>query len=191
MKNILLSFAAIGTLAACTYAHPNASPQLTFSQYTPMNLNAQNVGVEEAYIQPNDPQDVSGQFVLAPSEAIKRYAANRFHSSGATTGSFSVVIEDARVHMRQIDQRNKVLEWSGVGKEDEYRLMMQLRVVAQPDGFNGRQSTTIKMDRTLIMPSSIDLAERELRQTQFLEKLISDVDARVEEAIAQTPAIKN
>lgn len=191
MKNILMSVAAVALLGACTYAHPESSPRLTFSQYAPMTLNAQNVGVDEAYIQPNDPQDVSGQFVMAPSEAIKQYAARRFASSGAMDGQFTITIEDARVHLRQIDQQNKVLEWSGVGKEDEYRVMVQLRVTSQPAGFGGRQTTTVKFDRTIVMPSSSTLAEREMKQVEFLEQLIADIDKRMIETIDLTPALKN
>jgi hypothetical protein len=68
--------------------------------------------------------------------------------------------------------------------------MLQLRVVSQPAGFAGRQSTTIKMDRTLVMPSSVTLAEREKRQTEFLERMIADVDKRVSEAMDHTPALR-
>jgi hypothetical protein len=190
MKKSLMAFAAVAVLAACTNMHPEPSPQLTFANYAPQTLNVQSSDVVEAYQNPNDPQDVSGQFVLAPSEAIKRYAANRFRAGGSPGGSFTISIQDARVHVRQIDQNSKVLKWADVGTEDEYHLFMTLLVTAAPDGFNGRQNTTIKMDRTLVMPSSVTLAEREMRQTKFLEKLIADVDARVTEAMDQTPAIR-
>ncbi len=191
MKNILLCFAAVGTLAACTYAHPAQSPQLTFDQYTAISLNAQNVTVQDTPLNPNDVADVSGQFVLSPYEAIKRYSANRFQSSGAQGGEFTLAIDDSRIHFRQIDQDSKVLKWADIGQQDEYSLFLQVRVIAQPGGFNGRQITTIKMNRTLIMPSSVTLADREMRQTKFLEQLISDLDKRVLEALEQTPAIKN
>jgi hypothetical protein len=190
MKKTLMICAAVAALSACTYAHPEQSPQLTFANYAPTTLNVQSVDVQEAYTNPNDPEDVSGQFVLAPSEAVKRYASNRFSSGGSPSGSFTIVIEDARVHVRQIAQNNKVLKWADVGTEDEYRTILQLKVILQPDGFNARQSTTIKMDRTLIMPSSVTLKEREEKQTAFLEKLIGDVDARITEAMDQTPAIR-
>lgn len=190
MKKTLMIFAAVAALSACTYAHPEQAPQLTFSQYAPMNLNVQSADVQEAYSTPNDPEDISGQFVLAPSEAVKRYAANRFHSSGAADGNFTLVLEDARVHVRQIKQDSKVLKWADVGTEDEYRVLLQLKVVSQPSGFQGRQNSTIKMDRTLVMPSSVTLSEREDKQTAFLEKLIDDVDKRIQEALDATPAIR-
>ncbi len=190
MKSRLLGFAAVCVLGACTYAHPEQSPQLTFSQFAPIVLNAQNVGIQEGYRGVSDAQDVSGQFVLAPSEAVKRYAANRFRAGNAPDGAFTIAIDDARLHLRQIDQKNSVLKWAEVGKQDEYHLFLVVRVLTQPSGFNGQQTTTIRMDRTLVMPSSVNLAEREMRQTKFLEQLITDLDKRVNDAIDQTPAIR-
>jgi hypothetical protein len=181
--------AAVTLLAGCA-APGSPSPQLTFANYEPVSLNVQTVAVTEAYINPNDPDNIASQFVLPPSEAVKRYAANRFKESSRADGEFAIAIEDARVHMRQIKQDSKVLQWSGVGQEDEYRVMLQLKVTSQPSGFKGRQTTTVKMDRTLVMPSSVTLSEREMRQTQFLEKMIADVDARINEALDQTPAIR-
>jgi len=193
MKRNLLGAAAIAVLAiaGCAGGGGVPSPQLTFSNYAPIQLNVQSATVGESYLVPNDPKDISGQFVIAPAEAVKRYAANRFNARGTGNGSFTIVIEDARVHLRQIAQNNKVLQWADVGTEDEYRVHMQLRVTPQPDGFNGRMgATTIKMDRTLIMPSSVTLTEREMRQVKFLEKLIADIDVRINETLDATPSIR-
>ena len=193
MKKSLLGAAALAVLALAGCANTTASPapQMTFANYQTQSLNVASVSVEDAYIMPNDDQDVSGQFVLSPADAIKRYAARRFEARGAGNGFFTIAIEDSRVHMRQIDQKNKSLKWSGIGKEDEYRVMVQLRVTPQPDGFSGRMgATTIKMERTLIMPSSVTLTEREDKQIAFLEKLIADIDVKIQTALDEAPAIR-
>lgn len=193
MKKSLLGACALAVLAVagCSNITASPAPQLTFSNYQTQSLNVASATVEEAYIMPNDNQDVSSQFVIAPSEAVKRYAAKRFAAKGSGNGFFTIAIEDARVHLRQIDQQNKALQWSGVGKEDEYHVYLQLRVTPQPDGFTGRMgATTIKMDRTLVMPSSVTLAEREIKQVQFLEKLIADVDVKIQGALDAAPAIR-
>lgn len=193
MRKTLLSAVALGVLAVagCTNITASPAPQLSFENYVPQSLNVASVGVEDAYIMPNDTQDVSGQFVVSPADAVKRYAAKRFQARGAGNGFFTIAIEDARVHFRQIDQENKTLKWADIGKEDEYRVMLQLRVTPQPDGFNGRMgATTIKMERTLIMKSGVTLEEREDKQIAFLEKLIADVDAKIQTALDSTPAIR-
>ncbi len=192
MKKTLMITAAMIALASCSTSHPGGmpAPQLTFANFTPQRLNVQSATVSEAYEITNDPQDVSGQFVISPADAIKRYAAQRYQASGAGGGQFTILIEDARVHMREDKEKSKVLAWADAGTEDIYELFLRLRVTPEPDGFNGRQSTIIKMERTLVMPSSVALAEREMRQTRFLETLVTDVDKKIQDLLDATPAIR-
>lgn len=195
MRKILMTAAAVavlaGGVAACANTNVSTAPQLTFSNYQPVTLNAGRVEAVEAFTVANDPDDVSGQFVVAPAEAVKRYAANRFRSGGSTDGQLTIAIEDSRVHLRQIKQESKVLAAMDAGTEDEYRVFLVLKVIAAPSGFQGKQETTIRMDRTLVMRSSVPLAEREMRQIRFLEQLIADVDARIGDALDQTPAMRH
>ena len=194
MKKILMTAAAVavlaGGVAACANRGASTAPQLSFANYMPMTLNVQSSDVTEAYSNPNDPDDVSGQFIVTPAEAIKRYAANRFKAAGAADGRFNIEIQDSRVHLRQIKQESKVLAAMDAGTEDEYHVWLVLKVTMAPSGFQGSQSTTIKMDRTLIMRSSVTLADREMKQIKFLEQLVSDVDKRINEALDTMPAIK-
>lgn len=188
LSSCLVAISLFG--AGCAISHPAKPPQLTFANYTPIILNVQTPTVLETFKSKTDTADVSGQFVMSPSEAFKTYAASRFKGGGAMGGEFTLDIQESFVHITQIEQDSKVLRATGFGKEDQYRVYMQVNVAVQPSGFNGRQSTTIKMDRTLVMPSSVTLQERDMRQTRFLEKLIHDLDKRVNEAIDQTPAIR-
>ncbi|PZQ48090.1 MAG: hypothetical protein DI551_02120 [Micavibrio aeruginosavorus] len=194
MKKILLGAAAVALLGAgaCTINGAKPAPQLSFANYQPVTLNVMSADVVESFNNANDAQDVSSQFVITPAEAVRRYAGNRWKASGSGDGTFTIVIEDSRVHVRQIPQNNKVLKWADAGTEDEYHVYLGLRVTPQPSGFNGRMGpTTIKMDRTLVMPSSVTLEEREMRQVAFLEKLIADVDVRINDAVNAAPAIRN
>lgn len=194
MKKMLLSCAAVGLLLTGCASTPSdmgmPAPQMTFQQFSPLMLNVQSASVVDAYIQSSDPQDVSGQFVLPPAEAVKRYAAQRYRANGAGTGQFVIAIEDARIHVREIDQKNKALEWSKIGREDEYRLFLQLRVTAIPDGVQGNEATIMKFERTLVIPSSTSVADRELKQVAFLEKMMADVDARIQAIFDDVPSLR-
>ncbi len=193
MRYKLLGAAALGILAvaACTNIAASPAPQLTFANYQTQTLNVATTGVDENLIMANDTQNVAEQFVVSPAEAVRRYAARRFQAAGTGDGYFKITIEDARVHFRQIEQENKTLKWADIGKEDEYRVMLQLRVTPQPNGFSGRPGPiTIKMERTLIMKSGVTLEEREDKQIAFLEKLIADVDAKIQTALDDLPAIR-
>lgn len=196
MKKILMSVAAVAILAggvgACTAytSGGDPSPQLTFANYQPVQLNVARTGVEYAYETPNDPQDISGQFVVSPAEAVKRYAENRFVARGTPDGDFTVSILDARVHMTVLKEDNRVLKWAGAGQEDEYRVFLKVKVTPRPDGVARAASTVIRYERTLVMPSSATLAEREMKQINFLEKLIADVDGKIMELLDSTPSIR-
>lgn len=185
------SVAALVALTGCSTPSAGLPPaRLTFENYSPTMLNVQAASVVENYEIQNDPKDIAGQFVIAPSEAVKTYAARRFPASGMGSGRFIISIEDARVHLNEIDQQNRVLSWSGIGKEDQYRLLMRLRVTTLPDQVQASSSTMLKFERTLVMPASVPLAEREARQLAFLEKLIADIDVAIQRTLDQTPAIR-
>src|SRR5688572_10977169 len=105
MNKIILTLAGLLVLASCaSTAHVGGLPaaRLTFENYTPMTLNAATSTVTEDYEVANDPKDISGQFVVPPSEAVKLYAARRFLASGTGNGQFTISIEDARVHLEQL-----------------------------------------------------------------------------------------
>lgn len=194
MNKFLLMAAVAGlALHGCSStAHVGGlpAPRMTFENYAPIALHVQNINVVEKYEIANDPQDVSSQFVISPSDAVKRYAARRFSGNGMGNGQFNIEIEDARVHMNQIAQNNKVLSWSGVGQEDQYRVFLRLKVTPVPDQVSANASTIIKHERTLVMPSSVTLAEREKRQQEFLETLIADVDKNIVSLLDQVPAMR-
>ena len=158
----LMGVAAIGLAGCASTAHVGGIPQaaLTFENYQPMTLNVATSSVVEDYEVQNDPKDISGQFILAPSEAVKRYGARRFPAAGTGNGQFTIAIEDARVHLEELKQPSKALSWADIGTEDRYRLMMRLRVTMLPDQVNAKSSTVLKFERTLVMKASASLAER-------------------------------
>ncbi|MFA5591919.1 MAG: hypothetical protein WC989_01215 [Micavibrio sp.] len=192
MRKLMTGACALGLIgiAACTSGPLTPTLQLTFENYQTMPLQVRNVTVQEAYIAADDPDNVASQFVLPPAEAVKRYANKRFSAQGIGDGHLTFVIEDARVHMRQIEQNNRVLSWAGVGKEDEYRVLLQVSITPQPHGTTRVSPSKVRMDRTIVMPSSITLAEREMRQIQFLEKMIADLDAQVQQVLSSVPSIR-
>lgn len=184
---------AISGLAACTTnSHVGGLPlpRMTFENYAPVVLNVASSTVTESYEIANDPKDISSQFVVAPSEAVKAYAARRFPASGIGNGYFNIVIEDARVHLDEAKQDSKALSWANIGTEDIYRVFLRVRVVTQPSMVNASSSTVIKNERTLVMKASNSLAEREKLQLEFLEKLMADVDKAIMNVLDQSPSMR-
>lgn len=189
---LMAAVASIALYGCASTAHVGGepAPRMAFENFAPITLQAQSSTVVENYEVRNDPKDVSGQFVVPPSEAVKQYVAKRFPANGMGNGRFLVEIEDARVHLDTIKQQSKVLSWSGVGQEDQYRVFLRLKVTPTPDQVSATGSTIIRHERTLVMPSSVTLAEREMRQLQFLEKLMLDVDTAIVKLIETMPSMR-
>lgn len=189
MKKFLIAGVAMivvaGALTACTNTRPGGlgQPQLTFEQLPQIPLDVGSVDFLLNYNPGADPRDISSRFVISPHEALRRYTARRFAPMGGG-GRLKVMVDVASVHMREIPQKNKTLAWADIGTEDEYEVDVTYQL--QPVSYDGQEGTLMqwKFHRTLVMPKSVSLAEREKKQIAFLEKLIADVDA------SAVPALK-
>ncbi len=190
MMTACLISLSLGAAACARTPHPEGmpGPAMTFQNYEPLRLNVQDVVVESTYNPAADPKDISTQFVMRPDDALKSYGTRRFTAKGVS-GHFTMTIEDARVYQKELPQDNRVLKWSGVGQEDEYEVNTRVKISPVPDGAIQAPSTTIKITRTLVMPSKVSLAEREMRQTEFLEKLIRDIDSQIVKTLNDMPGL--
>lgn len=181
-------FLTVCGVSACSTAIPaDTRPQqeLSFTQITPYHVQAARIDIESTYVPGSDPKDVASDFPVAPDVAVRRYAENRLQVAG-TSGGLKFIIEDARIHYNQIEQENKIVNWMGAGKQDQYELFMRLNIYYTNDvGLQEGRQGTFNFNRTLTMPSSVSMAEREERQLMFMEQLMKDVDVAVTKALTE------
>lgn len=175
-------------VSACTTtpaAQKAPVPELSFTNISPYHVDVLRVDVENLYQPGADPKDVATSFPVQPDIAVKRYAENRLQPGGQR-GGLKFIIEDARIYQSQFEQDNKVVSWMGAGKQDQYEIFLRLKLYYTDDvGLQEGRQGTLNFNRTLTMPASVSLAERELRQLKFLEQLMQDVDASVSKALAE------
>ncbi len=186
----VLSFLCLGVLlgtAACSttaVAPRTAAPELTFTEISPYMVEAALVDVQTTYQPGADPRDISSRFPVPPDIALKRYAENRL-KPGGLQGQMDFVIEDARVYLQTIKPESTVANWVGAGEQDQYELFIRVRLrETQPGGLPGRQAV-LTFNRTLTMPASASLDDREYRQVVFLDALMKDIDAGVTRALQE------
>jgi hypothetical protein len=184
---LLLTVSLIG-LSACSSTPSTQSkplPELSFTNVTPYHVDAARVEVENKYVPGSDPKDISSTFAVSPDVAVRRYAENRLQPGG-TQGALKLIIEDARVYLTEIEQANQVVNWMGAGKQDQYELFLKLNLYFTDDlGMQTGRKGELNFNRTLTMPASVSLAERELRQMKFMEQLMKDVDVAVSKALSE------
>lgn len=175
-------------LSACTSTPASSGkplPELTFTNITPYHVQASHVEVETKYTPGADPKDVASTFAVSPDVAVRRYAENRLQPGGQP-GGFKFVIEDARVYQTVIKPDNKVVNWVGAGNQDQYELFLKLSLYYTDDvGMQSGRKGEMSFNRTLTMPSSVSLSEREARQMEFLDMLMKDVDVAVMKALSE------
>lgn len=184
---LLFSVCALGATACTTTPVKTTSPQqeLSFTNITPYHVNAARVEVETLYVPGADPKDVASSFPVSPDVAVRRYAENRLQPGGQA-GGLKFIIEDARVYQQQIKPDNKVVNWMGAGNQDQYEIFLKVALYYTDE--TGKQSGRkgeLAFNRTLTMPASVSLAEREKRQLEFLAQLMKDVDAAVGKALSE------
>ncbi len=188
MRSVLLvSVCALGVAACTTTPVKTTSPQqeLSFTNITPYHVNAARVEVETRYAPGADPKDVASTFPVSPDVAVRRYAENRLQPGGQT-GGLKFIIDDARVYQQQIKPDNKVVNWMGAGNQDQYEIFLKVALYYTDErGMQSGRKGELSFNRTLTMPSSVSLAEREKRQLEFLEQLMKDVDAGVGKALSE------
>lgn len=184
LNSFFMLFAAVAVLAGCSSTNLDGrpTPQFAFENKTPVPLRVEKVDFVLNYNPGSDPQDISGRFAISPTEALRRYTASRYKAIGGEN-TLRVTVEQASMHLREIKQKNSALKWADIGTEDEYELNMTVRAVpVRPDRTEGT-SAQWKFRRTLVMPQSVSLAEREKRQIEFIEKLMADIDASMMPAL--------
>ncbi|HEY0901252.1 MAG TPA: hypothetical protein VGD95_03945 [Micavibrio sp.] len=191
LRCTLLVSACVLGLAACTstpVATQSPQQELSFTNVPPYHVNAARVEVETRYVAGADPKDVASSWAVSPDVAVRRYAENRLQPSDmpGQTGALKFVIDDARVYKTMIQPDNKVVNWVGAGNQDQYEMFLKLAIYYTDDvGMQTGRKGELSFNRTLTMPASVSLAEREKRQLQFLEQLMKDVDVAVAKALSE------
>lgn len=186
--SVLLLTVSLFSVAACTSTPvSNSKPQqeLSFTNISPYHVEASRVEVENQYVPGADAKDISSTFPVSPDIALRRYAENRLQPGG-TTGALKFVIEDARVYQTVIKPDNSVVNWMGAGNQDQYEVFLKVSLYYTDEiGKQSGRKGVLNFNRTLTMPASVSLAEREQRQLQFLEQLMKDVDVSVSKALTE------
>lgn len=184
LSAFFMVFAAVAVLAGCSSTNLDGrpGPQFAFENLTPVPLRVSSVDFVLNYNPGADPQDISSRFTVSPTDALRRYTASRYNAVGGEQ-TLRVAVDQASLHLREIQQKNAALKWADIGTEDEYELNMTVRAVPIRADRTEGTSMQWKFRRTLVMPQSVSLAEREKRQIAFLEKLMADIDASMMPAL--------
>lgn len=169
-------------LGACSSSSPEGKPlpDMTFKHVEPIIVRVSSVDIENRYDSAADLKDVSSSFPVPPDIALRRYAENRIKAAGFDeAGTLKFVIEDVHIYQSMVQPAGKFSGWLGVKRKDLYEVAMKIRLyIVADDGAEGIHSI-LNMRRSIAIPQSYSLAEKEQEKFKFLEMLMSDVDEAV------------
>lgn len=179
LTNLALAGVAVCALAACVPSRGLPAPDLTFDHVPTQTLVASFITVERSYDPFADKNDVAMTMAVPPHVALERYFNKRFKADGSPTDSLKITIEDGRVTLREIRQANSLLSAVDVGTQDEYTIRMKVKIQPVSSGNIPGAGVEHRFERTLVMPQNVSLAEREMRQVRFVERMIADMDNKI------------
>lgn len=177
-------------LPACTMTGETAKkplPSLTQQFAAPLYVNASNVIVESRYDPLANSRDVSSTFPTPPDMALRRYAETRLRPAGGE-GVLKFLIEDASVYREGMPSPNKAARWLDLDDKDRYTAMIRVSLIREGVAATapGAMGLQIKLERTLTIPESTALAERDRLFQGFVADLLGDMDRAVTDALNNT-----
>ena len=165
-------FAAAIALAGCASVATSApGPDMTFSQYAPVDVNIGNIQVINNAAASANPR-------VSPAVALNNYANRRLRAAG-TNGTLVFEIQQASMTTREVPNTGKLAEAFTLANPIEYTVTMRV-------GLNATNRTTLPdvksaftLERKLTLPGGTSLADRDIQLNDLITGMIYDVDRAV------------
>ncbi|MDJ0944629.1 MAG: hypothetical protein QNJ30_14280 [Kiloniellales bacterium] len=180
----LLALAALA-LAGCEITpERNIYPELTYQHLDPIRLDVRDIVVEQAYTPPLSEPNVDHDFPVKPMDAAARWAQDRLVAAGATkTATF--VIRDAAVVEVPLEQSGGVTGALTTEQSERYDAHLEVQIVIKDDRGWEEVNLVTEVNRTLTVSEDVTLNEREKAWYELTEKLMADMNERLDEGIEQ------
>lgn len=158
-------------------------PSFDYSALTPYTVQQGRVEVRKSYTEYVRPTQAS--FIRSPELTIENYALSRFD---LVTGVRRMVFDVQKLSLTQSVQKLKYFDSLFGSERDVYALDLFISIIPVTQSGKAQAPYTINMDRTLTLPPNLSISEREFRQFEFLEKVMSDLDKAVTEIVGKLNA---
>lgn len=171
-------------LTGCAYSeHPMGKPlpKLTYDHLLPYKPYGGAVLVRQSAVIGSIDKKNMEEIIARPDRLINVYAQKRFATQGLPVRS---VFDVQRISFKKKSDEENIIGVLSGAAADYYTL--DLFITLSPVRKNGSTTKpyTIELKRELLIPDNASVAEREMRQFEFLEKIISDVDGAVTQFVA-------
>ncbi len=172
------------TLGGCTSKVPVKPPPINFADGKTIDLDVAVIDVVEQYRSPMGKPNVEHLAPNSPTQAVRRWAAQRLRPVGQS-GSVQVVIVDASIVESQLAREQGVTSYFTTQQAQRYDGRIEVKLVSQnsPSGVNGFVQGVATRSQTV--PEDISLAGREEVWDKLVRGMMEDVDVRINQAVRE------
>ena len=157
---------------------------ISFANRTPIQLDIYEMNVQNEYQQPKRPPYVEHLFPIPLEQAIETWAQDRIKTAGSDR-SLLLVVKNASVTEKNLPTTTGIMGWFTDDQEKEYtgNVLVELRIYG--NRALSLASTEVHATRSITLPQSASLAERDELFYQLTKALMRDLNAELEKNIHQ------
>jgi len=185
MMKTLLSIAVIILMGCSHNPQPLGKPlpKLTYAHLNPMAVHSGTVRIQQSFRPTRKQQDTLNQFALAPSEVLKNYANKRFLRSRDTGHEEKLIFDVQDASVIKVSDEESLVGFLSGDAEDVF--VIDVLIHMTPVRNDGQRAAPFKVahKQQLSLSQNISLAERQFRQFEAIEKMMSAIDKRIIEMI--------
>jgi hypothetical protein len=187
MKKTLIALGTVLFLASCTGGALQDTPELNFSNVTPIPLNAARIEVRDDYAPPMHAPNVEHTFRPPPALPLRDLLNHALTAAGGQK-TLRVIIEDASVIDRKLTRDKGIMDTLNPQPSDRYDGRISLRFElfdpAAPDIVTGHANVVAKRSTTIM--SNFTLADRDRAAFTLTEGLMHDVQDSLNTTVRNT-----
>lgn len=181
-KNFLLISALSLGLTACggsidRHDQLGIVPQLTFAQLEPLPVTVENIeaNIDVKAFDANTPIAHTGI-----DKTFSDYVAQRFVKTGGLgAGKLTITLQDHGITKSVINTDDKLTSWTSLDRLTEYKAHIKVNIRFDDGRGETSKNVTLTQGAEVQIPQRVSLAEREVMEQKFIEKLIAELDKQI------------
>lgn len=183
-KALKMAVLAAGfALAACeSVVEVPEYADITFAHLPPINLNVQAVEARSTWRAPLDANHVEDELPVDLAETAMRWGRDRLQAVG-TTGTATLTVLEASMVETKLEKQTGLTGLVTTDQDYRYDAVMTVMISAEDPNAQASAETKVTVNRSQTVPEDLTYNERERVWYQMSEKLMADLNERLEKAI--------
>lgn len=180
---LALAIAGTGLLAACTSAPPRQQfAGLTYEHLEPIRLAVGDIAIEQTYEPPMEPPFVEHTLPVSPAKAARTWAMDRLRAAG-NEGRATFTIVDASVREVELETSSGLSGLFTSEPSQRYEAKLEIHMTLRRPDATGELK--VNAERATSVQEDASVNEREKAWYGLVERLMQDVNARLEKTLSR------